>query len=167
MPSTVRTVEPKTRSCVIFALGAVFGTKFAIREMRKVGGGCVLFTSSMVALRPNPYEPTYPLPYILAKAGLVMLMRSLVEPLAKDNIRVNCICPGPVKTPQWVAGLAKAAEIEGISEDEVAKRKIARIPLGRVTTMEEVADAALFLASDKASLVSGVAFPVDGGYTAL
>ncbi len=147
--------------------GAVFGTKFAIREMRKVGGGCVLFTSSMVGLKPNPYEPSFSLPYNVAKASLVMLMRCLVEPLAEDNIRVNCICPGPVKTPQWVAGLATAAQMEGISQDEVLKRKVARIPLGRAITMEEIANVAIFLASDKASAISGVALAVDGGFAAI
>ncbi len=147
--------------------GGVFGTKFAIREMRKVGGGCVLFTSSMVGLRPSPYTLTYSLPHGLAKASLVMLARYLVEPLAKDNIRVNCICPGPVRTPQWEAGMAKVAKMEGISQDEVLKRRIERIPLARTITMEEIANVALFLVSDKAAAITGVALAVDGGFAAI
>lgn len=147
--------------------GGVFGTKFAIREMRKVGGGCVLFTSSMVGLKPNPYAPAYSLTHGLVKASLVMLARCLVEPLAKDNIRVNCICPGPVRSPQWDAGLVKEAEIEGISPEDVLKRRIERIPLGRAITMEEVANVALFLASDKALSITGVALAADGGFAAI
>jgi NAD(P)-dependent dehydrogenase (short-subunit alcohol dehydrogenase family) len=147
--------------------GALFGTKFAIRELRRTGGGCILYTGSMVGLKPNPYEPAYSLPYMLSKSCLVMLMRSLVEFLAKDNIRINCICPGPVQTPRWTADLSKAAALENISADEVAERKAARIPLAKVIAMEDVANAALFLVSEKASMINGVVLPVDGGYAAL
>lgn len=147
--------------------GAVFGTKFAIREMRKVGGGCILFTSSMVGLRPSPYDPTYSLTHMLEKASLVMLVRCLVEPLAKDNIRVNCICPGPVRTPRWDRGLRQRAEKYGINQDELLRRRISRIPLGRTITMEEVAQAGLWLCSDKASAITGVGLAVDGGFAAV
>ncbi|MFC2062837.1 SDR family NAD(P)-dependent oxidoreductase [Chloroflexota bacterium] len=150
--------------------GALFGTKYAIREMRKNNGnnkGCILYTSSMVGLRPNPYEPTYALPYVIAKTGLIALMRSLVEPLAKDNIRINCLCPGPVKTPQWIAGLSRVAELENITEEAAEKRKLARIPLGKAVTMNDISNAALFLTSDKSRMINGIAFPIDGGYTAL
>lgn len=147
--------------------GGVFGTKFAIREMRKVGGGCVLFTSSMVGLRPSPYTATRSLTHGLVKASLVMLARCVVEPLAKDNIRVNCICPGPVETPRWEADLARDTDIEGVSPEEVLRRRIARVPLGRAITAEEVANAALFLVSDKASGITGVALAVDGGFAAV
>lgn len=146
---------------------AIFGTKFAIREMRKVGGGCILFTSSMLGLRPNPYWPSFLLAYGVAKASQVMLVRCLVEPLAKDNIRINCICPGPVLTLGADMRHAIAAKREGISAEEERKRRIGRIPLGRDITMDEVANAALFLVSDKASAVTGVALAVDGGFAAL
>jgi NAD(P)-dependent dehydrogenase (short-subunit alcohol dehydrogenase family) len=147
--------------------GALFGTKFAIREMRKAREGCILYTSSMVGLKPNPYEPTYSLAYMLSKSCLVMLMRTLVELLAKDHIRINCICPGPVQTPRWTADLSKAAVLENIGADEVAERKLSRIPLAKVITLEDVANAALFLVSEEASMINGVALPVDGGYAAL
>ena len=96
-----------------------------------------------------------------------MLARCLVEPLVKDNIRVNCICPGPVRPPQWDAGPVRMAGIEGISPEEVLKRRMARIPLGRAVTMEEIANVALFLASDKALSITGVALAADGGFTAI
>ncbi len=155
------------REMAIELKGAIFGTKFAIREMRKIGGGCILFTSSMLGLRPNPYWPSFSLTYGIAKASQVMLVRCLTEPLARDNIRINCICPGPVQTPGAEARHVKVAEIEGISREEELKRRIGRIPLGRAVTMDEVADAALFLVSDKASAITGVALAVDGGFAAL
>ncbi|MFH1169303.1 MAG: SDR family oxidoreductase [Chloroflexota bacterium] len=146
---------------------AVFGTKFAVREMRKAGGGCLLFTSSMVGLRPHLYNPSYPLPYMLAKAGQVMLVRALTEPLSKDNIRVNCICPGVVMTPRSLARQARVAEREGITAEEWLKIRTGIMPLGRGVTMDEIAEAALFLVSDRAANITGVALPIDGGYTAV
>lgn len=146
---------------------AVFGTKFAIREMRKGGGGCVLYTSSMVGLRPHLYRPQYPLTYQLAKAGLVMLVRALTEPLAKDKIRVNCVCPGIVLTPKSLARQAKVAAKEGVSAEEWLRLRTELMPLARGVTMEEVADTALFLVSDKAAMITGVALPVDGGFSAV
>lgn len=147
--------------------GAVFGTKLVLPEMRKIGGGCVLFTSSMVGLRPTPYVPSYPLTHMLTKAGLVMLVRSLTEPLAKDNIRINCICPGPTQTPHHIEAQRFQAHIDGVSEEELVKRSRERIPLRREMTMEEIANAALFLCSDMASAITGVALPVDGGFAAV
>lgn len=147
--------------------GAVFGTQFAIREMRKVGGGSILFTSSMVGLRPSPYSPQYSLMHSVAKASLIALMRSLVEPLAKDNIRVNCLCPGPVRTPHFDATQKQRAETENVPLEEVYRRSSERIPLKRVITMEEVAEAALFLCSDNASSITEVALPIDGGFAAV
>lgn len=146
---------------------AVFGTKLAICEMRKVGGGCVLFTSSTVGLRPTSYVPSYSLTHMLAKSGLVMLVRILTEPLAKDNIRVNCICPGPTTTPHHQETQRRQAHMAGINEKEFVKRSIQRIPLQREMTVEEVANAALFLCSDMASAITGVALPIDGGFAAL
>jgi NAD(P)-dependent dehydrogenase (short-subunit alcohol dehydrogenase family) len=147
--------------------GALFGTQLAIREMRKAKNGSVLFTSSMVGLKPNPYDPSYSLTYNIVKASLIMLARCLVEPLAKDNIRINCICPGPVMTQHWDEGLAFAAKKQGISEEEVVRKRIARVPLGRPITMDEVADLAVFLSSDKASAITGAAIPIDGGFAAI
>lgn len=148
--------------------GALFGTKFVVPEMRKAGGGCILFTSSMVGLRPSNYDPQYSITHGLAKASLVMLVRCLTEPLSKDNIRINCVCPGPVRTQDFEASQLKIAEVEGVSVDEIIKRRIAqRIPMQRAITMEEVAETALFLVSDKASAITGVALPADGGFAAI
>ena len=147
--------------------GAIFGTQCIIPVMEKNGGGNILFTSSMVGLKPTSYMPGYSLTHGLEKAGTVMLVRCLTEPLARYGIRVNCICPGPVATDQWKRGQKLQAEASGIDPEEYYKSSVARIPLKRTITEEEIASAALFLVSDKASAVTGVAFPVDGGFSAI
>lgn len=144
----------------------IFGTKFVIPVMKKAGGGCILYTSSMVGLRPTPYMPGYSLTHGIEKAGTIMLMRCVTEPLARYNIRVNCICPGPVATEKWRTGQILQAKASGIDPEEYYKASVGRIPLKRIITEEEIANAAAFLVSDKASAVTGVAFPVDGGFSA-
>lgn len=142
---------------------AVFGAKFAIPEIRKAGGGSILFTGSVAGLKQASYSMTYS----LAKTGLVMLTRKLAVDLAKDNIRVNCICPGRVETEMRVAIAGQKAKVIGITQEEWVKRDVQRIPLGRYATEQEVVDAALFLISDKASSITGVALPIDGGFLAV
>jgi NAD(P)-dependent dehydrogenase (short-subunit alcohol dehydrogenase family) len=141
----------------------VFGAKFAVPELRKAGGGAILFTSSVAGLKQSSYSMTYS----LAKTGLIMLTRKLAVDLAKDNIRVNCICPGRVQTEMRVFIAGQKAQAMGISPEEWVKRDKQRIPMGRFSTEEEVADAALFLVSDKASAITGVALPIDGGFLAV
>jgi len=142
---------------------AVFGAKFAVPEIRRAGGGSILFTGSVAGLKQASYSMTYS----LAKTGLVMLARKLAVDLAKDNIRVNCICPGRVETEKRVAIAGQKAQELGITKEEWVKRDIQRIPLGRYATEEEVVDAALFLVSDKTSSITGVALPIDGGFLAV
>jgi len=141
----------------------VFGVKFALPQMRKAGGGAILFTSSVAGLKQSGYSLTYS----LAKSGLVMLTRKLAVDLAKDNIRVNCLCPGRVRTGMRPDISQERARALGITAEEWEKRDRKRIPLGRFITEEEVADAALFLVSDRASAITGVALPVDGGFLAV
>jgi NAD(P)-dependent dehydrogenase (short-subunit alcohol dehydrogenase family) len=153
------TEETYEMAMAVHLKASVFGAKFVIPEMRKLGRGCILFTSSISGLKPSPFSLTYS----LAKAGLVMLTRNLAISLAKENIRVNCICPGLVDTPL----LLSIATREGMTPEELHKFAVERIPIGRYTTQDEVVQAALFLVSDKASAITGVALPVDGGMTAL
>ncbi len=147
--------------------GATFGTKFMIPVMKKTGGGSILYTSSMVGLRPSPYRPDYPLTHSIDKAAVIMLMRCVTEPLAQYNIRVNCICPGPVATQRWKDNNAERARAAGVDPEARYKAMGDRLPLKRVITEEEIANAAVYLVSDKASGVTGVAFPVDGGFAAV
>ena len=141
----------------------IFGAKFAVPEMRKAGGGSILFTSSIAGLKQSSYSMTYS----LAKTGLVMLTKKLAVDLAKDNIRVNCICPGRVQTPTRVSITEQKARAMGISSEEWVSKDRQRIPMGRYITEKEVVDGALFLVSDRASSITGVALPIDGGFLAV
>jgi NAD(P)-dependent dehydrogenase (short-subunit alcohol dehydrogenase family) len=141
---------------------AVFGVKAALPQLRK-NGGSILFTSSVAGLK----QASYSLTYSLAKSGLVMLTRKLAVDLAKDNIRVNCLCPGRVKTGTRPEISQKRAKALGITPEEWEERDKKRIPLGRFITENEVAEAALFLVSEKAASITGVALPVDGGFLAI
>jgi NAD(P)-dependent dehydrogenase (short-subunit alcohol dehydrogenase family) len=141
----------------------VFGAKFALPQMRKAGGGAILFTSSVAGLK----QAGYSLSYSLAKSGLIMLTRKLAVDLAKENIRVNCLCPGRVQTGMRPQISQKRAKALGITTEEWERRDKKRIPLGRFITEEEVAETALFLVSDKASAITGVALPIDGGFLAV
>jgi NAD(P)-dependent dehydrogenase (short-subunit alcohol dehydrogenase family) len=142
---------------------AVFGTRFAVPQIRKAGGGSILFTSSVAGLKQSSYSLTYS----LAKTGLVMLTKKLAVDLAKDNIRVNCICPGRVETSSRLSIADQKGQAMGIGPEEWVKRDKRRIPMGKYITEKEVVDGALFLVSDRASSITGVALPIDGGFLAV
>jgi NAD(P)-dependent dehydrogenase (short-subunit alcohol dehydrogenase family) len=138
---------------------AFFGAKFAIPEIRKAGGGNILFTGSGAGLRPSPASPSYS----VSKAGLVMLTRSLAYYLGRYNIRVNCICPGMVETELWPEFTSRNPEVK---PEDVTKGYLERRAIKRFGTEKEMAEAALFLVSPKASWITGLALPVDGGGSA-
>jgi NAD(P)-dependent dehydrogenase (short-subunit alcohol dehydrogenase family) len=138
--------------------GVMLGCKYAIPEMQKVGGGSIINTASMLGLVASPRQA----PYCAAKGGVVLLTKQIAIDYARDNIRVNCICPSEVDTPMHRKFIAESPDPEATKQ-----RLLERIPLNRVARPEEIAAAALFLASDDSSYVTGVALPVDGGLTAL
>ncbi len=127
-----------------------FCTKYCQPEMVKAGGGSIINTASSNALVAVPGADAY----TAAKGGVVALTRIMAITYAPD-IRVNCICPGAIRTPMIAAMLA-------VLEDYMTQN----IPLKRVAEPEEIARAALFLASDEASYITGAIIPVDGGWTA-
>jgi len=145
-------------------LGSFFATKFAIPEMRKAGGGSVLFTASTAGIIGSRFSPTYS----SAKGALVLLTKSLALRLAKDNIRVNCICPSLADTPMGPDFMrARPDEDWATTETTIERFLTAAIPMGRLVKPQEIAYAALFLASDEASFITGIFLPVDGGATAM
>lgn len=135
--------------------GVWLGMKYAIPEMLKQGGGTIINMSSVAGI---VMTPDIPVDYAVSKAGVIMLTRTAAIEFAKQNIRVNCICPGHTLTPQneqWLAG------------DEEALNQLNRnIPTNRMAMPEEIAQAALFLADDKSSsYITGEALVIDAGYS--
>jgi 3-oxoacyl-[acyl-carrier protein] reductase len=122
--------------------------------MARAGSGAIVNNTSINALRGNVHLTAY----TAAKGGLVAMTRALATELAPDRIRVNAIGPGTVDTPMTDEYLAASASPEDLREQLVRKH-----PLGRLATVNDVARAALFLASDDAAFITGVALPVDGG----
>jgi NAD(P)-dependent dehydrogenase (short-subunit alcohol dehydrogenase family) len=139
---------------------AFFGSKYAIPFLKEAGGGNILFTSSGLGLKPAPHSPAYS----VSKAGLNMLMRALAVALAPDRIRVNSICPGPVPTPLW----QKFVDAHSGGEVEIfTARSLNNRLIKRYGTVDEIAKAALYLVSDDASYITGLALPVEGGQHAM
>jgi NAD(P)-dependent dehydrogenase (short-subunit alcohol dehydrogenase family) len=133
----------------------------ALRESakRNPGGAVVLYTSSLQGLKAKPNFSLY----TVAKHGIVGLVRSLALELAPQNIRVNAICPTVIDTPMLQAFLPGMAN----DREEAMNRFRATIPLARMPEPSDAANAALFLASDEARMITGVALPVDGGQMAM
>jgi NAD(P)-dependent dehydrogenase (short-subunit alcohol dehydrogenase family) len=139
-------------------------TEAAIPELRARGGGALLFTSSVSGLVGSRMSPIYS----AAKFGVIGFTKALAIRLAPENIRVNALCPGPTDTPMLRVFVKRPDQpgTEGLDVEELIYKRQSRVPMGRPAKPEEIANAALFLLSDEASYVTGVAFPVDGGATA-
>ncbi len=131
---------------------------YAVPEMLRAGAGSIINLSSVMGLVGSEYTGAEGFSaYVPSKGGVVQLTRNLALEHAKNGIRVNCICPGYVNT----------SLTERLRDNQDLRDKItARHPIGRFGEAEEIAYAALFLASDDSSFVTGIALPVDGGYTA-
>ena len=135
-------------------------TEVAIPEIRRRGGGSLLFTASTSGLQGSSYSPVYS----MCKFGVVGFVKSLAVRLAKEKIRVNAVCPGPIDTPMLRVFVARPDQksTAGMDPEElVQKRAAGAVPLGRTGKPEEIANAALFLISDEATFVTGVALPVE------
>ena len=133
--------------------GVFLGCKYGILALRRAGGGSVINTASFVALLG---AATPQVAYTASKGGVLALSRELAIVHARENIRVNALCPGPLRTEL----LMKILDTEG-----KRRRRLVHIPMGRFGEAQEIAQAALYLASDDSSYVTGAAFVVDGGIT--
>lgn len=149
--------EAYDKTMAVHVKGGFFGAKYAIEEMKKNGGGVILFTSSLAGLKASRGAPVYS----LAKTSLVMLTKCLARHYGQYNIRANCICPGSVETPLWPSFIGRDPDV--VDPESVTQMYMKITPLGRFGNPEEIARAALFLASDAASYVSGAILSVDGG----
>lgn len=139
---------------------AALGAGQVAPHMRARGGGSIIFTSSISGLVGSMMSPIYS----AAKWGVVGLAKSLALALAPDRIRVNVVCPGLADTPMKQGFTGRSGDPAEAAANEA--KIVAAVPLGRLVKPGEVADAALWLASNEASFVTGVALPVDGGFTA-
>jgi NAD(P)-dependent dehydrogenase (short-subunit alcohol dehydrogenase family) len=126
--------------------------KYAIEHMRAGGGGSIINTASFVAVMGSA---TSQISYTASKGGVLAMSRELGVQFAREGIRVNALCPGPVNTPLLQELFAK--------DPERAARRLVHIPIGRFAEAREIAAAVTFLASDDASFITASTFLVDGG----
>ncbi len=137
--------------------GAYLMSQAAIPIMVNSGGGVIIHNASVFGLVGGMGAAAY----CAAKGGVVLLTKAMALDHAAQNIRVNCICPGSVDTPMLRAEMEELGGIERMKPVFAARH-----PMNRISSAEEVAHAVLFLASDEASFITGVALPIDGGRTA-
>ncbi len=126
--------------------------RYAIEQMRAHGGGSIINTASFVAVLGSA---TSQISYTASKGGVLALSRELGVQFARDGIRVNALCPGPVNTPMLQELYA--------ADPERAARRLVHVPMGRFAEPAEIAAAVAFLASDDASFITASSFLVDGG----
>ena len=134
--------------------GVYLGCKYGIPALRRTGGGSVINTASFVAILG---AATPQLAYTASKGGVLAMTRELAVIHARENIRVNALCPGPLRTELLMKFL---------DTEEKKQRRLVHIPMGRFGEAAEMAQAALYLASEESSYVTGATFNVDGGITA-
>ena len=133
--------------------GVFLGCKFGIPALQRAGGGTIINTASFVGLMG---AATPQIAYTASKGGVIALTRELAVIHARENIRVNALCPGPLRTELLMKFL---------DTEEKKQRRLVHIPMGRFGEAREMAQAALYLASEESSYVTGTEFVVDGGIT--
>lgn len=150
-PIDETTVENWQRTLDVTLRPAFLATKLAIPHLRQRGGGVILNTGSIQSVVGVPSFISYQ----AAKGGILSLTRALALELAPDNIRVIALLPGATNTPAV-----------GIDDPDSIDKLLTKIPLGRLGEPEEMANTAVFLASDEAPYITGTSILVDGGYGA-
>jgi cyclopentanol dehydrogenase len=151
VPIDERTAEEWDRVMAVNAKGVFLGTKHAIPAMRRAGGGSIVNISSVAGIGQSLHqEPAY----AASKGAVRIFTKVTAAQHAKDHIRCNSVHPGPIDTEMVHSAM---------SDPEVLRRRLQRVPLGRLGTVEEVVSLVLFLASDDASYVTGSEMVVDGG----
>ena len=133
--------------------GVFFGCKYGIPAIKRAGGGTVINTASFVA---HLGAATPQLAYTASKGAVLAMSRELAVIHARENIRVNALCPGPLHTKMLM---------DFLDTEEKKQRRLVHVPMGRFGEAAEMAKAALFLASDDSTYVTGTEFLVDGGIT--
>jgi NAD(P)-dependent dehydrogenase (short-subunit alcohol dehydrogenase family) len=134
--------------------GPFLGIKHALPIMKRIGGGSIINMSSVCGLIGHLYTPEA---YTTAKGAITTLTKAVASRYGKFNVRCNSINPSTANTP-----LVQ----EMLKDPERRKERLGEVPLGRMASLQDIAGAALYLASDEGSFINGVALPVDGGVTA-
>lgn len=134
--------------------GVFLGCKYGFPALLRAGGGSIINTASFVAVMG---DATPQIAYTASKGGVLAMTREIAVEFARQGIRANSLCPGPVQTPLLDQLMADPAR---------KQRRMVHIPPGRLAQAHEIAQAALFLASDESSYVNGSTFLVDGGISA-
>ena len=154
---SILTTEPEAWDRVqnVNAKGVFLCCKYGIPHLLKAGGGSVINVASFVALIG---AATSQIAYTASKGAVLSMSRELAVQFAREGVRVNALCPGPVETPLLM-------RIFNADPSAYQRRRV-HLPMGRLAKAREIANAALFLASDESSYVNGSTFLVDGGLTA-
>ncbi len=134
--------------------GPFLGIKHALPIMKRIGGGSIINMSSVCGLIGHMYTPEA---YTTMKGALSLLTKSVAARYGKFNIRCNSINPSTADTP-----LVR----EMLKDPERKKERLGEVPLGRMASLQDIAEAALYLASQEGAFINGIALPVDGGVTA-
>jgi NAD(P)-dependent dehydrogenase (short-subunit alcohol dehydrogenase family) len=141
------------RTLAVNVKGVWLGCKYGIPAMRDAGGGSIINTASFVALMG---AATPQLAYTASKGAVLSMTRELAVLHAREGIRVNALCPGPLNTKLLM---------DVLDTEEKQHRRLVHVPMGRFGEAEEMARAALFLATEDSSYMTGATFTVDGGIT--
>jgi NAD(P)-dependent dehydrogenase (short-subunit alcohol dehydrogenase family) len=149
--------EEWDRVMAINVKAAFFTTKHVVPHMRRAGKGSILNTGSIASFTGQLGTPAYS----ASKGAIALLTKSLALDLGRDNIRVNCICPGITDTPMLREHLGHGTE----GENRIRAR-LARVPTGKILSPEDVARAAVYLVSDESEGVTGILHVIDGGLIA-
>jgi NAD(P)-dependent dehydrogenase (short-subunit alcohol dehydrogenase family) len=141
------------KTMAVNAKGVLLGCKYGIPALRRAGGGSIINTASFVAILG---AATPQIAYTASKGAVLAMTRELAVIHARENIRVNALCPGPLRTELLMKFL---------NTEEKKQRRLVHVPMGRFGESKEMAKAALFLASDESSYTTGATFLADGGIT--
>src|SRR2546422_2902332 len=151
VPIDERTVEEWDRVMAVNARGVFLGTKHAIPAMRRAGGGSIVNISSVAGIGQSLHqEPAY----AASKGAVRIFTKVTASQHARDKIRCNSVHPGPVDTEMFHSAF---------SDPEAMRRRLDRVPMRRMGTVDEIVAAVLFLASDDSSYMSGAELVIDGG----
>lgn len=153
-PTADATIDNWERVIAINLKGVFLGMKHGIQAMLRTGGGSIINNASVAGLVGFPGIPAY----CASKGGVIQLTRTAALEYASQGVRVNCLCPGVIDTPMVEHFTHDNPEaLAGLKQME---------PVGRLGRPQEVAELALFLASDRSSFITGAVVPVDGGFVA-